>query len=58
MKLVFLTSRFPYPLEKGDKLRSYHFIKELSKSHEVILISLNETKVCRRAYSETHEKHC
>ncbi len=42
MKLIFLTSRFPYPLEKGDKLRSYFFIRELSKHHEVILISLCE----------------
>lgn len=52
MKLVFITSRFPYPLEKGDKLRSYHFIKELSKKNEVILISLNENKV-----SDEHLKH-
>jgi len=52
MKLVFLTSRFPYPLEKGDKLRSYHFIKELSHKNEVILISLNESKV-----DEEHLKH-
>ena len=31
MKLIYLTSRFPYPINKGDKLRSYHQIKELSK---------------------------
>lgn len=42
MKLIFLTSRFPYPLEKGDKLRSYNIIKELSKNNEIILISLND----------------
>ncbi len=23
-KLLFLTSRFPYPLEKGDKLRAFN----------------------------------
>jgi polysaccharide biosynthesis protein PslH len=45
MKLVFLTSRFPFPLEKGDKLRSYFFLRELSRYHEICLISLNETNV-------------
>ena len=45
MKILFLTSRFPYPLEKGDKLRSYYLLRELSKYNEVILVSLNETKV-------------
>lgn len=45
MKLVILASRFPYPLEKGDKLRLYHQIKSLSKNHEIILIALNEQPV-------------
>ena len=45
MKIVVLLSRFPYPLEKGDKLRAYHQIKELTKRHEVILCSLTDTKI-------------
>jgi len=45
MKIVVLLSRFPYPLEKGDKLRAYHQIKELSKKHEIILCALSDTKV-------------
>ncbi|MGB4959700.1 MAG: hypothetical protein WBO36_09500, partial [Saprospiraceae bacterium] len=40
MKILFLTSRFPYPLTKGDKLRAYHQIQELSKLHEIHLISI------------------
>ncbi len=43
MKLVVLTSRIPYPLEKGDKLRIFHQIKHLSKKHEICLICLNES---------------
>ena len=39
MKLVVLTSRFPYPLEKGDKLRIYNQIKVLSKNHEIHLFA-------------------
>jgi hypothetical protein len=36
-KLVVLLSRFPYPLEKGDKLRAFHQIAELSKFFEIYL---------------------
>ena len=41
-KLLFLTSRFPYPLEKGDKLRALYQLKHLSRLHEVHLFSLSE----------------
>ena len=40
MKVLFLVSRFPFPIEKGDKLRAFHQIKCLSKDHEVILCAL------------------
>ena len=45
MKIVILTSRFPYPLEKGDKLRIYNFIKQLSLNNEITLIALNAGNV-------------
>lgn len=41
MKLFVLLSRIPYPLEKGDKLRAFHQVKELSKHNEIILCALN-----------------
>jgi hypothetical protein len=31
MRILVLLSRVPYPLEKGDKLRAFHQIKELSR---------------------------
>ena len=37
MKIVFLLSRVPYPLEKGDKLRAFQQIKGLSAKHEIHL---------------------
>lgn len=40
-----MTSRFPYPLEKGDKLRAFHQIKELSKHFNVHLISTTEHNI-------------
>jgi sugar transferase (PEP-CTERM/EpsH1 system associated) len=60
MKLVVLTSRIPYPLEKGDKLRIFHQIKHLSKTHEICLICLNEssddidTSVLKELVTELH----
>ena len=48
MKIIYLTSRFPYPINKGDKLRSYHQIKELSKSHKIHLISLSEKSISEK----------
>jgi len=60
MKLVVLTSRIPYPLEKGDKLRIFHQIKHLSQTHEICLICLNEssenidTSVLKELVSEFH----
>lgn len=45
MKLLIITSRFPYPLEKGDKLRIYFQIKELAKVYQIVLCSLTEKKV-------------
>lgn len=42
MKILVLLSRVPYPLDKGDKLRAFHQIKHLAKSHKIILCSLND----------------
>lgn len=44
-KILFLTSRFPWPLDKGDKLRAYYFIKEISKHHDIYLFSLSSKKL-------------
>jgi polysaccharide biosynthesis protein PslH len=40
-RIVILLSRFPYPLEKGDKLRAYHQIKSLSESFDICLITIS-----------------
>ena len=45
MRILFLTSRFPFPLEKGDKLRAYHQIKQFSRKHEIILAAVSDTRV-------------
>ena len=45
MKIFVLLSRFPYPLDKGDKLRAYYQIKELSAFHEIHLCCLDDNNI-------------
>ena len=45
MKIVVVTSRFPFPLDKGDKLRAYHQLFQLSKENEIHLIAVSDRKV-------------
>ena len=42
MKIFVLLPRIPYPLEKGDKLRAFNQIKQLSKRNEIVLCALND----------------
>ncbi len=44
MKILFLTSRLPFPPIGGDKLRTYNFIKRIKKEHQVTLISFIENE--------------
>ncbi len=36
-KLLYLVHRIPYPPNKGDKIRSFHFLKALAENYEVYL---------------------
>jgi len=45
VKILFIVSRVPYPLEKGDKLRAFNHLKLLSEKHEVTLVALNDTEL-------------
>lgn len=42
MRIIVILSRVPFPLDKGDKLRAYHQLKEMSKKHEVYLCCLDD----------------
>lgn len=57
MKIVVITSRFPFPIEKGDKLRAYHHIRGLSARHDVHLVSITHQVVSDSALREL-EKYC
>jgi polysaccharide biosynthesis protein PslH len=46
VKILVLTSRFPFPLEKGDKLRIFNQIRELARAgHDIVLTALAEEAV-------------
>ncbi len=46
MRILFIVSRFPYPLEKGDKLRAYQHLMNLKSSgHEVHLVAISDQPV-------------
>lgn len=36
-RILFLAHRIPYPPVKGDKIRSWHFLRHLAAAHEVSL---------------------
>ncbi len=50
-KIFVLLSRVPYPLEKGDKLRAFHQIKELSEKHDIILCALSDIPISQEITS-------
>lgn len=50
--LLVVSSRFPFPLEKGDKLRMYNQIKDLSKHFNLYLFSVSEYAVSNADKSE------
>lgn len=57
MNITFLLSRFPHPLDKGDKLRAFHHIKHLSQSHSISLICLSEDEV-KQADIDELQQYC
>ena len=52
MKILIITSRLPWPLDKGDKLRAYHQIRHLNQEHDVYVFSLAEASPTDESYAE------
>ncbi len=57
MKLLVILPRFPYPIEKGDKLRAYHQIRLLSKSFDILLVAISHNRVSK-AHLEKVKPYC
>ena len=59
MKIFVLLPRIPYPLEKGDKLRAFNQIKQLSKHNEIVLCALNDdSKVSEQDAFHALQPYC
>ena len=43
MKILFLSLRSPYPPQRGDRIRNYHFIKQLAQHHALTVVSFVES---------------
>lgn len=39
MKILFVSSRFPYPPIRGDQVRAYHFLRLLGPRYEITLVA-------------------
>ena len=57
-KIVIISSRFPFPLDKGDKLRIFNQIKYLSITHDIYLISLNTDGRITNKEFDSVNKYC
>ncbi len=57
MRILFLTSRLPYPPNRGDKLRVLNFFRSLSKEHEIHLASFI-TREEEKSYTTYLEPYC
>lgn len=51
-KIAILLSRFPFPLDKGDKLRAYHQIEFIAQHHDVYLYTLTEENIAAEWVNE------
>jgi len=54
-KLLFLSSRIPYPPIGGDRLKNYWLLKILSKHFEVHLVSITDTEASEEFYEWAQE---
>lgn len=44
MKILFVTSRLLYPVNRGDKVRPFNFARSLSQKHNLSLLSFIQSK--------------
>lgn len=56
-KILYLPHRIPFPPNKGDKLRSFNFLKHLSQNHEVVLGTFLDD-LNDRQYVDTLKQFC
>jgi polysaccharide biosynthesis protein PslH len=57
MKILFISTWFPYPPDQGSKIRAYHLLRALAERNETILLSFQDTRI-ESAWLEHLKKLC
>jgi glycosyltransferase involved in cell wall biosynthesis len=57
MKILFLSTWFPYPPNQGSKIRAYYLLKHLAQAHEVALVTFEDVDL-EPAWVEHIEQLC
>ena len=57
MKILFISTWFPYPPSQGSKIRAFHLIQALARKHQVGLVSFLEPGI-EKENVEAVEKIC
>src|SRR5207244_2270593 len=56
VRVLFLTHRLPYAPDRGDRLRSYHILRHLSRRMHVDLVSLVHSDEERRRAAQMADR--
>ncbi|HET7010797.1 MAG TPA: glycosyltransferase [Anaerolineales bacterium] len=57
MRVLYLSTWFPYPPDQGSKIRAFHLLKALAQRHDVALVSFEDAPV-QESWRRTVEDLC
>src|SRR5690606_14206332 len=57
VNITIVAQRFPFPLDRGDRLTIYHLVKHLSQRHRVTLVTFTEP-YHERAWEAELQPYC
>ena len=58
MKILFLSTWFPYPLDTGSRIRVHHLLRALGRSHQVTLVAMHSAEGSKdRSFSILESDH-
>jgi sugar transferase (PEP-CTERM/EpsH1 system associated) len=58
MKILFLSSWFPYPPDNGSRIRIFNLIKQLSKEHDITLSSFSRDGEVTEDRLQAMQQYC
>jgi len=58
MKVLFLSSWYPYPPDNGSRIRIFNLIKQLSKEHDITLLSFSRDGEVTEDRLKTMQRYC